>query len=151
MVLHRSMMDLISFKPLALSELRKALFSYCFGIFVYIAFTIIVISSDILGIVFPDAGRMGRLIYKRREVILIAMLTWDKKKLAHRNLAYQVLGLTSDSSQEELRKRYKQLILSYHPDKNPQGATKFQQIQNAYKTILNPTTFLDNLESILSK
>lgn len=57
--------------------------------------------------------------------------------------AYQILGLTEDASDEEIKKQYRQMAVRYHPDKvahlgedHQKSATeKFQNIQKAYQTI----------------
>ena len=51
---------------------------------------------------------------------------------------YEVLGVKSDASQEEIKKKYRKLSLKYHPDKNGgnESATeKFKQINEAYEKI----------------
>lgn len=57
--------------------------------------------------------------------------------------AYQILGLSSEASDEEIKKQYRQMAVRYHPDKvahlgedHQKAATeKFQNIQKAYETI----------------
>eukprot|EP00252_Welwitschia_mirabilis_P006219 TRINITY_DN17025_c1_g3_i1.p1 TRINITY_DN17025_c1_g3~~TRINITY_DN17025_c1_g3_i1.p1 ORF type:complete len:185 (-),score=26.82 TRINITY_DN17025_c1_g3_i1:852-1406(-) len=56
---------------------------------------------------------------------------------------YELLGVGSDASQEEIRSAYRQMALRYHPDVVPlqllDEATKiFQQINLAYHTLSNP-------------
>lgn len=46
--------------------------------------------------------------------------------------AYEILGVSSDTSFEELKKKYRQLIRKYHPDINPAGTEMTQQINAAY-------------------
>ncbi|KAI5612931.1 DnaJ (Hsp40)-like, subfamily B, member 5-like, partial [Silurus asotus] len=53
---------------------------------------------------------------------------------------YSVLGVSSDSNEEEIRRAYKRLALRYHPDKNPEADAeeKFKQIAQAYDVLTDP-------------
>lgn len=53
---------------------------------------------------------------------------------------YEVLGLKSSATQEEIRKTYRQLSLKYHPDRNtdPSATEKYKQINQAYETLGDP-------------
>ncbi|AUF83928.1 hypothetical protein CXP39_02675 [Mesoplasma syrphidae] len=53
-------------------------------------------------------------------------------------LAYQVLGTTSDIDDVELKKAYRKLAMKYHPDKNSDAeANEFMsKINQAYELIL---------------
>lgn len=48
---------------------------------------------------------------------------------------YEILGVSKDSTQEEIKKSYRKLSLKYHPDKNPEGEEKFKEIAEAYDTL----------------
>jgi len=49
---------------------------------------------------------------------------------------YQVLGVTPSSSLAEVKKRYRELSLKYHPDVQDSGnAEKFRQVQEAFELI----------------
>lgn len=56
---------------------------------------------------------------------------------------YDVLGITPDASDDEVKKAYRHLSKKYHPDaniNNPNQAAyteKFKEVQNAYKTIMD--------------
>mmetsp|Transcript_69847 Transcript_69847/g.149512 ORF Transcript_69847/g.149512 Transcript_69847/m.149512 type:complete len:660 (-) Transcript_69847:9-1988(-) len=54
---------------------------------------------------------------------------------------YEVLGLASDADVKGIRKAYKALAQSWHPDKNPgceACAAKFARISTAYETLSSP-------------
>ena len=56
---------------------------------------------------------------------------------------YQVLGVSRDASDEEIKKAYRALSRKYHPDANvnnpnkDQAEEKFKQIQQAYEQIMD--------------
>ena len=54
---------------------------------------------------------------------------------------YAVLGVTTESSVEDIRKAYRQMALKYHPDRNPddkEAAVKFKQVAEAFDILGNP-------------
>lgn len=54
---------------------------------------------------------------------------------------YEVLGLARDADVMDIRKAYKALALSWHPDKNPDCeacAERFARISKSYETLSNP-------------
>lgn len=51
---------------------------------------------------------------------------------------YQILGIKSDASQEEIKKAFRRLALEYHPDMINGTKEKFQEINEAYETLKNP-------------
>lgn len=59
---------------------------------------------------------------------------------------YQVLGVSRDASDEEIKKAYKKLSRKYHPDANinnpnkDQAEEKFKEIQQAYQQIMKERT-----------
>lgn len=58
--------------------------------------------------------------------------------------SYQVLGVSRDASEEEIKRAYKKLSRKYHPDANldnPKAAEeKFKQIQQAYQQVMKEKT-----------
>lgn len=54
---------------------------------------------------------------------------------------YDVLGVSSSSSSEEIKAAYKRLAIQYHPDKNPGDSSaeeKFKEVNNSYQVLSDP-------------
>jgi len=53
--------------------------------------------------------------------------------------AYNIIGVNSDSTQDEIKTAYKKLVLKHHPDRNKdnekEAETKFKQINEAMQII----------------
>jgi hypothetical protein len=52
---------------------------------------------------------------------------------------YKILGLPNNASESEVRKKYRKLVMQYHPDKNPTASAeaKFILIKDAYEIVMN--------------
>lgn len=55
---------------------------------------------------------------------------------------YEVLDISRDASEGEVKKAYKRLALKWHPDKNPrnceQAGKMFRQVSEAYEVLSDP-------------
>lgn len=54
---------------------------------------------------------------------------------------YEVLGVSRDADEETLKKKYRQLAMQHHPDRNPGDAeadARFKEAAEAFDVIARP-------------
>ena len=54
---------------------------------------------------------------------------------------YELLGVSSDASEQDIKRAYRKLARKYHPDVNPgdpAAERKFKEISQAYNTLSDP-------------
>lgn len=54
---------------------------------------------------------------------------------------YEILGVPRNATQEEIKKKYRELVMKYHPDlnkDNPEAAKKMAEINEAYEVLSDP-------------
>lgn len=57
--------------------------------------------------------------------------------MSHSRPLYDVLGVDSKASEQDISRAYRRLALKYHPDRNPDGAEQFKTLSNAYAVLSN--------------
>ena len=53
---------------------------------------------------------------------------------------YEILGISRNASDEEIKKSYRRIALKYHPDRNPspEAEGKFKEASEAYGVLMDP-------------
>jgi ribosomal protein L37AE/L43A len=63
-----------------------------------------------------------------------------RERFPRRYRYYEILGITKEATQEEIKKAFKRLAQKYHPDRNPgnsEAESKFKRINEAYQVLSN--------------
>jgi molecular chaperone DnaJ len=61
----------------------------------------------------------------------------------HKRDYYEILGLDRSASEDDIKRAYRRLALTYHPDKNPNDSTaeeKFKEATEAYEVLRDPAS-----------
>ena len=70
------------------------------------------------------------------------------------NKDYEILNIDTNSNEEEIKRAFRKLSMKYHPENSNENLIKFNQINEAYKSIINklntPRQNNDNQTKILN-
>lgn len=69
----------------------------------------------------------------------VALNSPSMRRLKHTEL-YNILGIHTDATDEDIKRAFRRLALQYHPDKVPGQEEHFQRINYAYNKLSLPTT-----------
>ena len=66
--------------------------------------------------------------------------TKNAKKIIKNNNYYEILGITKETSNDDIKKAYKKLAFKFHPDKNKSSKAEeaIKKIATAYQTLTDP-------------
>ncbi len=67
---------------------------------------------------------------------------WDNRKdMAQKRDYYEVLGVSKNATEDEIKKAYRKIAIKYHPDRNPgnkEAEEKFKEAAEAYDVLHDP-------------
>ncbi len=66
---------------------------------------------------------------------------------------YNILGVASNASSEEIKKAYRSLAMRHHPDRNPHASAeiRFNAIKRAYEVLSDPAKRAEYDQSLNSR
>jgi len=70
--------------------------------------------------------------------LLQEILNCVSTRMAVETHFYNLLEITPSATEDEILKSYRNLARIYHPDRNPDGVERFQEIVEAYKVLSDP-------------
>ena len=111
---------------------------------------ITMIFCDLFGIVLPEHGRIVRrfaLHWKEVSRILSDCLSLIIKEKE----SCEILGLSRNATQEEIKRTYWKESVKYHPDKNPNGREMFEKINEAYRCLTTDTSLRGIYRSLIAE
>ncbi len=108
-----------------------------FGL-VSLIFKIFVIAGLFFGVFFPTIGEKVKTINQEFHELVERSLFLSDGLKEEKEQDLKTLGLPSNSSKTEIEKKYRQLALQYHPDKNPspEAVARFHEISEAYQRLV---------------
>ncbi len=78
--------------------------------------------------------------YKHQAAVAVCSTTLVTKNMSKRDF-YEVLGVSRDASERDIKKAYKRLAMKFHPDRNQgdeSAADKFKEVKEAYEILTDP-------------
>jgi len=72
--------------------------------------------------------------------------TEDGSQQKHVALALKVLGLEEGYTETDIKRAYRNLARKYHPDRNPQGREKFEEVQQSYEFLIEAEISVETSE-----
>merc|ERR1712039_662858 len=82
----------------------------------------------------------GRLRQDGQRITLTFQKIFDHSAVDLDKDLYGALGLPDDADEAQIKKAYRKLSIQYHPDKNPDEASrqKFNDVRDAYEILNDP-------------
>eukprot|EP00195_Chlamydomonas_chlamydogama_P011846 CAMPEP_0202910750 /NCGR_PEP_ID=MMETSP1392-20130828/52928_1 /ASSEMBLY_ACC=CAM_ASM_000868 /TAXON_ID=225041 /ORGANISM="Chlamydomonas chlamydogama, Strain SAG 11-48b" /LENGTH=96 /DNA_ID=CAMNT_0049600963 /DNA_START=103 /DNA_END=390 /DNA_ORIENTATION=- len=79
-------------------------------------------------------------------LVCMLMLAYQKATSAAKSKSkdyYDILGISKDASEDQIKRAYRKQALKWHPDRNPtnkkEAEEKFKEVAAAYETLSDPS------------